>query len=229
MAAKNLLERGARARRDERRHLPDVRIPLDGEELRDRDAADLGDPAEVVAHHVDDHHVLGALLGRLAQLVALTTVLRSASGRGAPCPSSAGVGRRDAVELEEQLRRSRADRPVANAEIKADTGPAGPRSGRRKSARARPRNARRHLEREIDLVGVAAARCVANRVESAVESPRGSSDGSSGPRSIIALAARSWPLDAHAAGLERARTTTSGKRLVRRARPAGRTPAPPRR
>ena len=83
---KELRQRRRRARRDQRRHLPDVGIALDGEKLRHRDAADVGDPSEVVAHHVDDHHVLGALLRGLEQLGPLQGVFARPFGRAPTVP-----------------------------------------------------------------------------------------------------------------------------------------------
>ena len=47
----------------------DVRIALQREQLRHVDASDLGHPAEIVANHVDHHHVFGALLRRLVKPV----------------------------------------------------------------------------------------------------------------------------------------------------------------
>ena len=47
-----------------------------------------GHAAEVVAHHVDDHHVLGAFLRRCAQPIALGWNPLGASGRAGRCPSS---------------------------------------------------------------------------------------------------------------------------------------------
>ena len=47
-----------------RRHeVDEARVVLDGEQRRHLDRAELAHPAEVVADEVDDHHVLGPVLG----------------------------------------------------------------------------------------------------------------------------------------------------------------------
>jgi hypothetical protein len=55
----------------------DVRIALDGEGLGDLHAAGLGDAADVVARQVDQHQVLGALLGVGQQLGLQRALSRS--------------------------------------------------------------------------------------------------------------------------------------------------------
>ncbi len=42
-------------------------VGLDGVEGRNVHRAEVGDAAQVVAHHVDDHHVLGSVLGAAEQ------------------------------------------------------------------------------------------------------------------------------------------------------------------
>jgi hypothetical protein len=56
----------------------DVRIALDGKGVGDLHAAGLGDAADVVARQVDQHQVLGALLGVGEQFLL-----------PAPCPARA--------------------------------------------------------------------------------------------------------------------------------------------
>ncbi len=56
----------AQAARDGRDHVPDPGVRLDARPAGG-DRAVLADPSEVVAHEVDDHHVLGRVLGRGAQ------------------------------------------------------------------------------------------------------------------------------------------------------------------
>ena len=58
---------GAQAGAHRRDQLVDGLVALDAHQRRHAHRADLGDAAEVVAQHVDDHQVLGAVLGRRAQ------------------------------------------------------------------------------------------------------------------------------------------------------------------
>ena len=60
--------------------------PLEPAQARDADAPRPADPAEVVAQDVDDHHVLGAVLGARQQLARERPVLRARRGRAAACP-----------------------------------------------------------------------------------------------------------------------------------------------
>ena len=76
-----LLQSGAHAGR----HLVQGLVGLDGEQVGDVDAADLGDAPDVVAHQIDDHQVLGALLDVRRQLLA------------APAASASSVPARGAV------------------------------------------------------------------------------------------------------------------------------------
>ena len=81
----------------------DVAVALDGEALGDAHRADLGDAADVVAAEVEQHQVLGALLGVGQQLGFQRLVLL---GRGA-APARAG---------------ERADRHLAVAHAHQDLG-----------------------------------------------------------------------------------------------------------
>ena len=67
---------------DGRGHLEDGRIGLDREQFRHLDAARPGDAGEVVAQQIDDHQILGALLGVGGEHGADRR-------RAARCPSSA--------------------------------------------------------------------------------------------------------------------------------------------
>ena len=61
------------------------RVVLDDHQLGDADAADLADPAEVVAQQVDDHQVLGVGLLVFGQLGPQRLVaLRVLRARGRP-------------------------------------------------------------------------------------------------------------------------------------------------
>lgn len=86
-----------------RRELPDRRVSLGGEQVGDLDAADSGDPGQVVAEQIDDHQVLGSLLGAGAQPADLLGVLLrgSAAGGGALHRTRPQAV---ACPLEEQLR-----------------------------------------------------------------------------------------------------------------------------
>ena len=58
---------GAERAADRGDQVPDPRVRLGAEQAGHGDAAGDADPAEVVAHQVDDHHVLGAILRRALQ------------------------------------------------------------------------------------------------------------------------------------------------------------------
>ena len=61
-------------------------VGLDPHQLRDLDAADLADAAEVVAQQVDDHQVLGPVLLVGAQARRRGARPRRGSPRGGWCP-----------------------------------------------------------------------------------------------------------------------------------------------
>ena len=148
-------ERGQRclaARRDARGHLQQRRIALDVEERGGLDAAELGDAPEVVAQHVDDHQVLGALLLRAAERRGQRVVLlrgRAARRRPLHRPRAKQAG----FALEEQLRRGRDDREAAEVHVRRVARPLGGEEPREERAPAPPRAAPR-AEGEVDLVGV---------------------------------------------------------------------------
>ena len=78
---------------------------------RDADAARATDPAEVVAQHVHDHHVLGAVLGAAEQLARERAVLRPRSRPRGRVPligsrADAALG----VDRQERLGRGREER-----------------------------------------------------------------------------------------------------------------------
>ncbi len=109
-------ERRAAAGRHRGGHLEQRRIALHLEQRSDRDAADLGDAAEIVAQHVDDHDVLGAvLLGRLERGHLARVLLGRAAARGRALHRP---GRqRPPVTPEEELRRRGHDRETAEIEV----------------------------------------------------------------------------------------------------------------
>ena len=73
--------------RDDVHHLA---VALEEELVRHRDGADLRDAADVVAAEIEQHQVLGALLGVGQQLLGERAVLAPASRRAAGCRRSAG-------------------------------------------------------------------------------------------------------------------------------------------
>ena len=85
--------------------------PLEPAQARDADAPRPADAPEVVAQDVDDHHVLGAVLGARQQLAR-----ERAIGRGVAAARAGAldrVGRHDAlaVDRQERLGRRRQERP----------------------------------------------------------------------------------------------------------------------
>ncbi len=108
--AHHIDERCIRLRRDRRRQLQDGRIALDVEQVRDPHAAGARHAPQIVPDHVDDHHVLGALLVGLTQASGVLDILfepqpaRSRALHGARFDPIAGA-------MKEELRRGTADRP----------------------------------------------------------------------------------------------------------------------
>ena len=132
----------------------DVRVALDGLELRDPDRADRRDPPDVVPPEVDEHHVLGVLLRVGAQLRLERLVLGGV--RAAPARPGDGAERHlAALQLDERLRarsrRGRGRRPAgrtgrargSRAAARGRCRTAGPRPPRRTAARARSAGSRR--------------------------------------------------------------------------------------
>lgn len=124
-----------------RRELPDRRVSLGGEQVGDLDAADSGDPGQVVAEQIDDHQVLGSLLGAGAQPADLLGVLLrgSAAGGGALHRTRPQAV---ACPLEEQLRTG-AHHDVATQVEVGVVGAAPRRAGPRPDRRRTPRDRRR--------------------------------------------------------------------------------------
>ena len=130
---------------DRRDHVLDPGELARGHELRPAHRSRLADAREVVPLEVDDHHVLGRVLLRLAQLVRRPERAR-ALDRHRPDPPPA--------PREEQLGRRRHDRPaVADERLRVQ------RAQRRELGGERARLARerrRQVLHEVDLVDVAA-------------------------------------------------------------------------
>ena len=92
-----------------------VRVCLQTEQLVDRDRPHLAHPAQVVPQEVDDHQVLGTVLGACPELLAQRCVLR------APAPRGAGPLDRPRLDLpaagdpQEALRGGAEDGQIAKA------------------------------------------------------------------------------------------------------------------
>ena len=131
---------------DGRGHLQQRRIGLDREQRRHLDAAGAGDAGEIVAQQIDDHQILGALLG--------------IGGEG----GGIGVGRRGALhrprgeaarlEREEQFRRE-AEQPVGAGEDDGAMAGARALAQRRVERERMARGRDRGGEGEVGLVDVA--------------------------------------------------------------------------
>ena len=95
--------------------LPHRLVPFEREQLGHADRADLRDARQVVAQQVDDHDVLGPVLGRGQQVGGGVVVGGPvvATGRRALHRPAGG---RVVVPLDEQLRRRRADGPAAEVD-----------------------------------------------------------------------------------------------------------------
>ncbi len=145
---------GLQLRRHGRDHGVQRRIGFDGEEIADRDAADLGNAAKIVAQQIDDHQILGAILDAVRQPVARGFV-RLRIGAARRCAlhrfgGEAALGR----NVEEQLGRERED--VALAIV--DDGAMGGGGARAQIAIERHRIAGKGeagAEAEIGLIDVA--------------------------------------------------------------------------
>ena len=113
-ASHQLIERDAvdQAGLNARGHLVQRLERLDREQVRDFDAADIGNTAEVVAHQVDDHQVFRALLGVGGQHALGLLVGRRIRAARAGALHRPGRNRL-AVALDEQFWRSGQDRMVA--------------------------------------------------------------------------------------------------------------------
>ena len=113
--------RGRQLRLDRRGQLPHGRIALRREQRRHAHRPGRGQPAEIVAQQVDDHHVLGARLLALHQRVTPRAILFE------PASARAGALHRPRLEpmaapLDEQLRRRAQDDEVADVEPRAVAG-----------------------------------------------------------------------------------------------------------
>ena len=124
---------------DGRGHLPERRVALGLPEPRHPDRPDPGDPAQVVAHHVHDHHVLGPLLLGGAQAGRLQPVLdqRQPARRG---PLHRAAGQQVVLEAEAEFGGRREDGEPAGVDKRRVPRPLGSReSGEARERVARPR------------------------------------------------------------------------------------------
>ena len=97
-------------------HLPDRAVGLDGEQRGHVDGAGAAHPAQVVAHHVDDHEVLGPLLLGLGELVGQGDVGRVGRGPG-PGAFHGPALETLALATQEQLRGEAEHLGVAEVEV----------------------------------------------------------------------------------------------------------------
>ena len=81
-----------------------VAVALQRQQLVDVNGAEAGDAADVVTGQVDEHHVLGALLGMLDELGGEATVVFVGAARACGCRRSAR-DHRPSSELHHRLRR----------------------------------------------------------------------------------------------------------------------------
>ena len=130
------------------------------------DGAGAGDAAEVVAHHVDDHEVFGAVFPAGAERGELRAVL----GGGEPARRGALHGARfdaRAVEAEEQFRRSAADAPRTGGDVGAVRGALGADQREKRLPRIPFERVAPEAVGKIDLIGVARADVALDLVEGA--------------------------------------------------------------
>ena len=95
--------------------MPDPGMRARLRERRDLDAPGHADAAEVVAHEVDDHHVLGAVLARCRERLAFGR-RRDRVRRPRPRALDRRAAHALATSLEEQLRRQARDHPPPPAD-----------------------------------------------------------------------------------------------------------------
>ena len=96
---------GAEAAGDGRHEVLHGGRPLEAQQPRHADRPRLADPAEVVAEHVDDHHVLGLVLGARQQLAGEGAVLLPGAAARARALDRVGGDHALAVDRQERLRR----------------------------------------------------------------------------------------------------------------------------
>ena len=153
---KNLGQRYARQLgRDRRHHLPQRRVGLARAQRLDAHAARRGEPPEVVAQEVDDHHVLGSLLGRSLQGHAPRLVIDGidATRRG---PLHRPGDDTRALALEKEFGRARKQRRLPRA--RRDEGAVAHRLASAQGGVERQRmavNLEVEREGEVDLVALA--------------------------------------------------------------------------
>ena len=153
--------------------------PLEPAEARDADAPRATDTAEVVAQHVHDHHVLGAILGAGEQLTGERAILRPvAAARSGPLDR---IGLDDAprIDRQERLRRGREERPGPAGQLARPEVEVGREERRIAGPEAPVEVPRIAVERRLEpagqvgLVDVAARRCARGRARRRPRRPLG--------------------------------------------------------
>ena len=135
-------------------------ISLDHEQSRHRHAAGLGHPRKVVAQQIDDHQILGSLLGIGGKFFGEEPVLRQIGiARGGPLHRP-GI-ERSRPQREKLFGRQRHERPAGMAH---DSAPPGPRTFPQPRIKRQRRPADRHIaaERQICLVIISREEPLAN-------------------------------------------------------------------
>ena len=198
---------------------------------RDADRAGLADAAEVVAQDVDDHHVLGAVLGAGQQLAREPAILGAVAAARSRALDRVGGDQRRRVDREERLRRGRQEGPRP-AVLRTGPGPGTRRTapGRRCAAGGTAATGRpeRRLEPagEVRLVDLARGDVLPDRSTPASYAARDREDrkrsvsparGAGGRRSVSAVAA----VDA---GVVSRACTSSSRRASRRPSPSSARP-----
>ena len=216
---------------DRRDEVLDRGGPLEAAEPRDADAPRAADAAEVVAQHVDDHHVLGAVLGAREQLAGQRPVLvavaaarpRALDRVASLTRPSASTARNGSGEADSSAR----GRPVQLARAEVEV-----RREERRVARPQPPVAvpRVGLERRLEppgqvgLVDVAAGdvrRGPASTPASYAARERPDRNSSVGPSArLVGRGARA----SATAGLVSRAWTSSSRRASRRASPSSARP-----
>lgn len=116
----------ARLRYDGQGHLPDSRVACDATELTDAHRAGCSDASQVVAHQIDDHRVLRAVLLRLREPICARLILfKPTPARG--CAFHRPRDEVSAIPMKEEFGRGGEERVPARVEIGAVGGllPAG--------------------------------------------------------------------------------------------------------
>ena len=98
----------------------DVRIPLDLHHVGELHRLVVGDAADVVASQVDQHDVLGALLGVGQQLLGQRAVLGLVAPRGAACPASGRIVTMPVLDPHQDLGRAADQGEIAERQVEEE-------------------------------------------------------------------------------------------------------------